>query len=138
MKKVVAALAVCLLVGNGTPALADATNARHTASQPGPLLSASLHANFSSGRPREGRQGQPGEATREQRRSWVGRHPALTGAIVGFGAGCALVYLTADEDAIIAREGPALFFGGVGAGIGALIGWGVSRARDDRPSAGRR
>ena len=39
------------------------------------------------------------------------------------------VYLTADEDAIIARQGPALFFGGVGAGIGALPDF---MARTDR------
>jgi hypothetical protein len=136
MKKLVAALAICSVISTSAAASAQTNNGKRPNSRPGPLLSASLHPRFQSGR-REATRDGAAQPKPEQRRSWVGRHPALTGAIAGFGAGCALVYLTADEDAIIAREGPALFFGGVGAGIGALIGWGVSRARDDRPSTSR-
>jgi hypothetical protein len=58
----------------------------------------------------------------EQERSWVGRHPALTGALIGAGVGATYAYAKCRG----ACEGqPGLYmmlFGGIGAGIGAGTG----------------
>jgi hypothetical protein len=60
--------------------------------------------------------------------SWVERHPVWTGAIAGFAVGFVMTYASGGDHPIIDPAGPALVFGGVGAGIGALAGWGISRA----------
>ena len=70
-------------------------------------------------------------AAKQDDRSWVERHPVWTGAIAGFATGFSLTYLVTDEGGIPGPGGPALVWGGVGAGIGALAGWGVGRNRDD-------
>ena len=65
-------------------------------------------------------------------RSWIGRHPALFGALVGAGAGAAssagrwteLYCATGgDEDCFFHGGAGVLFGAGMGAGIGALIGY---------------
>jgi hypothetical protein len=65
-----------------------------------------------------------------RKRSWPGRHPVLFGAIVGFGVGLGV------EAAVIPGESGGEphsayvpIFGGMGAGIGALVGVIVSAAR---------
>jgi hypothetical protein len=69
------------------------------------------------------------------RGSWMERHPALTGALLGFGLGVGLTYaVTAgdDDDSLlhpVDAGGPALVYGGIAAGFGALAGWGISRNR---------
>jgi hypothetical protein len=73
--------------------------------------------------------------------NWVERHPVWAGALIGFGAGFALTYALGatehrDPNALFKGMdpgGPALVFGGVGAGIGALAGWGIGRDRDKNP-----
>jgi hypothetical protein len=69
------------------------------------------------------------------KRPWVERHPVITGALVGFGIGVGLVYLSAQDDreeflTPISAGSAALVWGGVSAGIGALTGWGIGRARE--------
>ena len=66
-----------------------------------------------------------GEQSAGQRqRSWIGRHPALVGALVGFGGGFVIGYASGrdgvfdDQDAAFS----AWVLGGVGAGAGALVG----------------
>lgn len=76
---------------------------------------------------------QPGSQRPPRRSGWIARHPALFGALVGFGAGCAWgvsqvggsddnFYNALDEFAC-----PGV--GGLGAGAGATIGWAISRMR---------
>jgi hypothetical protein len=71
-------------------------------------------------------------------RSWSERHPVWTGALVGFSAGFLLTYAVAASDdhhnqllTPVDPGGPALVWGGLGAGIGALAGWGIGRSRHD-------
>jgi hypothetical protein len=62
-------------------------------------------------------------------RNWIQRHPVLFGTLVGFGTGFLIGYLPGD-DAIFedfTAEFNGLVLGGIGAGAGALVGWGVSR-----------
>jgi hypothetical protein len=64
-----------------------------------------------------------------EHRNWIQRHPMLFGALVGFGAGFLVGYLPGD-DAVFEdfdAEFNGLVIGGIGAGAGALVGWGVSR-----------
>jgi hypothetical protein len=69
------------------------------------------------------------------RGSWMERHPALTGALLGFGIGFGLTYAVAagaDKDEFLTpvdAGGPALVYGGIAAGFGALAGWGIGRNR---------
>jgi hypothetical protein len=68
-----------------------------------------------------------------QRRSWIGRHPALFGALVGAGGG-ALVGAFAghpeSDEWFSRRQGLVLFGASVGAGGGAVAGWIVGLTRD--------
>lgn len=62
-------------------------------------------------------------------RSWAKRHPVVVGTLVGFGAGLGFfVVACSDCDSANPLYGPsALAMGGVGAGIGAAVGFAVSR-----------
>ena len=70
---------------------------------------------------------QPGS----QRRGWLGRHPALFGALVGAGAGAVsamtleneLFCSGGDEDCVFHGGSRALTGAAMGAGVGALVGW---------------
>jgi hypothetical protein len=67
------------------------------------------------------------------------RHPVITGALAGFGAGVAITYAVAGDDkkeflSPISTGSAALFWGGVCAGVGALAGWGFGRNRDNAAS----
>ena len=62
-------------------------------------------------------------------KGWIARHPVLFGTIVGFGAGFAVGYATGNDAArgdpssdYLTPEEKGLLFGGIGAGIGALVG----------------
>ena len=77
----------------------------------------------------------PAQPDRDDR-SWVERHPVWTGAMVGFGAGFGLTYLTTHDDRdefikIMSPGSAGLFWGGVCAGIGALAGWAIGRSDDE-------
>ena len=66
-----------------------------------------------------------------QDRSWIRRHPVLFGTAVGFASGYLAVRLTSppEEDTgnEFSPEFYALVVGGMGAGVGALIGFLVGR-----------
>jgi len=76
---------------------------------------------------------QPGS----RNRGWIGRHPALFGALVGAGAGAAasammeneLICSGGDEDCLIYGGSRILVGAGMGAGIGSLIGFLVGLGR---------
>ena len=59
-----------------------------------------------------------------QKRSWIGRHPVLFGALVGFGGGFLIGYLPGDDGVLddFTAGFNGLVLGGVGAGTGAAVG----------------
>jgi hypothetical protein len=59
--------------------------------------------------------------TTNQGRSWVGRHPVLTGALIGAGVGAALA-ATGDKEPGASKPALIVFTAGIGAATGALIG----------------
>ena len=130
MKRILAALMAGMITVHGVPAFAETSDPKPaTVRQDGPLLKASLKPNIPVPARAEARQAAP--AGKQDDRSWVERHPVWTGAIAGFAAGFALTYIATDEGGIPGTAGPALVYGGIGAGIGALAGWGIGRNRDD-------
>ena len=79
-----------------------------------------------------------GEAKAREGRSWIGRHPALFGALVGAGAGLVAAGTMdnemfcgtgSDEDCIFYNSSRFAVGAGVGAGVGALVGWIVGMSR---------
>jgi len=70
-------------------------------------------------------------APQEPKKSWIGRHPLLFGALVGLGVGCvagaAQVGGSEDTVANALDEFACPVVGGIGAGIGTLAGWALSR-----------
>jgi hypothetical protein len=66
-----------------------------------------------------------------QKRSWIGRHPALFGALVGFAGGFLIGYLPGDDgvfdDFTAGFNGWVM--GGIGAGTGASVGAVVGELR---------
>jgi hypothetical protein len=130
MKRIVAALLVAVVALNAAPALAETSDRKpEPVRKDGPLLKASLNPNLTAPSRAEARKTAP--AAKQDDRSWVERHPVWTGAIAGFATGFSLTFLMTDEGGIPGPGGPALVWGGVGAGIGALMGWGIGRNRDD-------
>ncbi|MDH4065104.1 MAG: hypothetical protein OEW19_11945 [Acidobacteriota bacterium] len=74
------------------------------------------------------------QQTGQQERNWIGRHPVLFGALVGFGVGFAAGYPQGRASArgdpssdYLTPEQSGLFWGGVGAGGGALVGLVIGR-----------
>ncbi len=66
----------------------------------------------------------PQQQGAERKRGWIARHPALFGALVGFGGGFLIGYASG-EDGIIydySALGNGVILGGVGAGAGAAVG----------------
>jgi len=131
MKRIVAALMVATVAFHGAPASAETSDPIPApVRQDGPLLKASLKPNIPTPSRAEARQ--DAQAAKRDDRSWVERHPVWTGAIVGFGATAAMIYLTTDPGGIPGRETAVIVWGGVAAGVGALAGWGIGRNRDDQ------
>ena len=130
MKKLIAALMIVVVTLNAAPAFAESSDRKPApAREEGPLLKASLRAVIRS--PSLTESGQDAQAANRDDRPWMERHPVWTGAIAGFATGFALTFLVTDEGGIPGPGGPALVWGGVAAGIGALAGWGIGRSKDD-------
>jgi hypothetical protein len=96
----------------------------------GPLLKASQDGSRLNLRDERGVTESRTQTSNRSDRPWVERHPVWTGALIGFGAGFGLTFLASDNNSIVGPTGPALVWGGLGAGIGALAGWGISRNDD--------
>jgi hypothetical protein len=61
---------------------------------------------------------------------WMERHPVFFGLIVGAGVGAALGAASCSDGCFpIGAAGAAMVGSWYGAGVGALIGWGVGRAK---------
>jgi hypothetical protein len=95
----------------------------HAADQPIPRPRRSPAFADSAMRARQ----QPGP----KKQSWIGRHPALFGALVGFGGGFLIGYLPGDDavfdDFTAGFNG--MVMGGIGAGTGAALGAIIGAAR---------
>ena len=138
MRSRIVAMVVCIALGHASVSVAEgpakavvsrSTGAREQLSE-GPLLKASRETsrlNLNDERVAAERRAQ---TTDRDDRPWMQRHPVWTGALIGFAAVYGLTMLTG-EDGIVGRHGPALLFGGIGAGVGALAGWGMSRSDDN-------
>jgi hypothetical protein len=57
-------------------------------------------------------------------RSWIGRHPVLLGALIGFGTGFAIGYAAGDDGIFpdTDKEFNAVVLGAAGALVGAIVG----------------
>ena len=63
-------------------------------------------------------------------RNWMERHPVWFGLIVGAGAGAAIGAASCGDGCFpIGASGAAMVGSWYGGGVGALIGWGVGRAK---------
>jgi branched-subunit amino acid ABC-type transport system permease component len=94
---------------------------------PGPIAASASREAERFGRamrsePRRTPVAQPAPA----RKGWIARHPALFGALVGFGAGCAVggARVGGSEDNFFNAldEFACPVVGGIGAGAGAIVG----------------
>ena len=90
--------------------------------RPGALLSAGPNERVA---PRQ-------DAVPRESRSWIGRHPALFGALVGAAAGTIAAGTMdnelfcgtgSDEDCFFYTNSRYAVGAGIGAGVGALVGW---------------
>jgi hypothetical protein len=144
----IAALSCCMSLLCGSVVSAQDTPGRgatisttaSSASQLGPLRKALLSKHVSAMLAGEARQ--QGTQASPDRGNWAERHPVWTGTLVGFAAGFTLTYAMAandDPESFIRPIGPgapALVIGGpIGAGLGALAGWGIARNRDEEATA---
>jgi hypothetical protein len=133
MNSRIVAVIVCVAVGHASVASAAGPEAAVTVpARPvdGPLLKASQDGSRLNLRDERGVTESRSQTSNRDDRPWVQRHPVWTGALIGFGAGFGLTFLASDNNSIVGPTGPALVWGGLGAGIGALAGWGISRNDD--------
>lgn len=67
-----------------------------------------------------------------EHRNWMERHPVWFGLIVGAGAGAAIGASSCGDGCFpIGTSGAAMVGSWYGAPVGALIGWGVGRAKQE-------
>jgi hypothetical protein len=105
----------------------------------GPLMAAIRRQGvFAAARPEERSAPRQDIAGARQGRGWIGRHPALFGALVGAAAGTVAAASMdnelfcgtgSDEDCLFYTNSRFAVGAGIGAGIGALAGWIVSLGR---------
>jgi hypothetical protein len=147
MTRRIAALSCCLLLLHSSVAAAAdegsttypsplTLSAVNAAPPTGPIRAASMNKESLKVLDAGARTNQSGQNPDVDDRSWVERHPVWTGAILGFSTVFALTYMTTRDDddefiKVMSAGAGALFWGGVGAGVGALAGWGIGRSRDD-------
>ncbi len=119
------------------PLVPDRTSIERAAD--GPLMAAIKRQGvFTAARPDERSAPRQDVAGTRQNRSWIGRHPALFGALVGAAAGTVAAGAMdnelfcgtgSDEDCLFYTNSRFAVGAGIGAGIGALAGWIVSLGR---------
>ena len=79
---------------------------------------------------RDGRLQTAAQQPTPENKSWMERHPVWFGLIVGAGVGAALGAASCSDGCFpIGAGGAAIVGSWYGAGAGALIGWGVGRAK---------
>jgi hypothetical protein len=150
MTKRIAALSCCLSLGQGSVVAGEDFMTKHPAPGSAAVVSAAPEARplgraslreYTETMPRAEtrRSVRPiQDATRDQG-SWMERHPVWSGTMVGFGAGFLVTYATTHDNGqnefitIMSPAAGALIWGSVSAGVGALIGWGIGRNRDESP-----
>ena len=78
----------------------------------------------------DGRLQTSAQQSQPETRSWMERHPVWFGLILGAGVGAAWSAATCSDGCFpIGVSGAMIVGAGYGAGAGALIGWGVGRAK---------
>ena len=135
MNSRIVAVVLCVAMGHGSVAAAagpakPGVDASRLRSSEGPLQKASRDTSRLNLRDERGTAERRAQTTDRDDRPWMQRHPVWTGALIGFAAVYGLAMLMG-EDGIVGRHAPALLFGGIGAGVGALAGWGWSRDDDN-------
>jgi hypothetical protein len=108
----------------------------NAAAQAGPLRTASLSKDMRSMPRAETRCAVRPAQDDGDSGSCMERHPVLAGALVGFSTVFLITYAVAHDDdeefiTVISPAAAAVVWGSVGAGVGALAGWGIDRNRDD-------
>ena len=79
---------------------------------------------------RDGRLQTAAQQSPPENKSWMNRHPVWFGLIVGAGVGAAAGAASCSDGCFPVGAGGAAIVGSwYGAGAGALIGWGVGRAK---------
>lgn len=135
MARWVVAVVCCLLVGQSTLYGAqdpDRYGAVATAGAPSRLLQSAL--STASNTPLRAEAAPVAQVSGSQDGNWLHKHPIMAGALIGFGAGFGLAFAAAENNQHSTSLSPgvsALLYGGASAGVGALIGWGVERSRND-------
>ncbi len=119
---------------------------KSAAGAPGGLRAAAMREAMRLGR--EGRAPQAAADERRQQGSWIGRHPALFGAIAGAGVGMVVaasntneLFCTGNDEDCLAYGSWGIAFGAaLGAGIGTLAGYLVGKvsSRDHQRMKGHR
>ncbi len=130
-----------LVAAQTAPAPLQPTRASIERNTDGPLMDAVRRefGGLTLTRTGERSAAQPGPVQSRDRRSWIGRHPALFGALVGAAAGTIAagtmeneLFCSAgnDEDCFFYQNSRFAVGAGIGAGIGALVGWIAGLGRD--------
>jgi hypothetical protein len=147
MVKRIAALSCCLSLVQGSVVTAEEA----LKTRPAPVTAAVvnavpearplLRASLSNGtqlmlRAEPGWAARPIQNADNDKGSWMKRHPVWTGAMVGFSTGFLLTYASTYNDRhdfikIMSPSAGATIWGGVSAGVGALVGWGIGRNLDE-------
>ena len=146
MKKQIATFCCLMVIHSSVVIAAETGNAAQPPSvtvtarrsNTGPLRRASLDTTpWLRADARQDPQQNQTSAAAPDTRSWMERHPVWTGTMVGFAAGFVITYAATGDDGkeFIDFSGmrgqSSLVFGGVSAGIGALMGWGIGRSKHD-------
>jgi hypothetical protein len=132
MARWVVAVVCCLLVGQSTLYGAQDPD-RYGAGAPSRTLLQSALSTASK-TPLRAEAAPVVRVSSSQDGNWLQKHPIMAGALIGFGAGFGLAFAAAENNQHSTSLSPgvsALLYGGASAGVGALIGWGVERNRND-------
>mgnify|MGYP001182371996 CR=1 FL=1 len=139
-RSIIGILTITLLCLGAMPAWSDAVNRPHLASSAATsrllLPSAAQLERLSLTMAAAQTLAMQKEQTPARRPSWIGRHPILFGAMLGFGVGFGIGYPQGNASArgdassdYLTPEESGLFWGGASAGTGALVGMAFRRSK---------